>query len=79
MNENHVEKNLALFEGQSFLHIGANNTFGDLADAILNKLSEVEAKCLITTLKKNMSESKFLKQEKELQALIKKCKVEAEI
>jgi hypothetical protein len=65
-----------LFQGKTELIVGENHTFNDIADAILEKLSKVEAELLIMVMQKNMKEEKFLKQEAELQALVKKVKEE---
>jgi len=67
---------LTLFEGETFLHLGKKHTFNHVANAILDKMSKVDAECLIMTLKKNMKEPKFLKQEEKLEALFKSIREE---
>jgi hypothetical protein len=65
-----------IFSGVTHLHLGKKHTFGDIADAILDRMTEVEAKCLINTIKLQMTQPRFLKQEAEWSAL--KAKIAAE-
>jgi len=60
------------------LIIGKNHKFRDLARAILDKLSETEAKMLLMVIEDQMKEPRFLKQEAKLQALFKRIKEEKE-
>ena len=77
-NEIKMGDGLPLFEGETSLHLGKNHTFNDIAKAILNKLSKVEAEVLLMTLEHHMKEPWFLKKEEELQALIARVKKEIE-
>ncbi len=70
------EPDAEMFEGKTHLHLGKNHTFNNLADAILQKLTKVEAKCLMIALEKNMEEPKFLKQEVSWQKLVAKVRAE---
>jgi len=68
-----------VFEGETNLHIGKKHTFNHIADAVLKRLTAVEAKCLITILEKNMKEPKFLKSEAKFQEFVAKFKKEQEM
>ena len=63
-----------IFTGETHLHLGDKHTFGDIADAILDQLSKVEAECLMSTLKLQMTQPRFLKQHEELEEFIRKFK-----
>lgn len=70
---------LGHLEGKTVLHIGKNNTFNQIADAILEKVTATEAKILLMAIEKHSTEPKFLKQEAELQKLFAKIKKEKEL
>lgn len=65
-----------LFQGKTNLHLGKKHTIIDIAMAILDVCTKTEADWVILSMKKQMTEKRFLDQEKSLEDLIQKIKKE---